>query len=199
MKTYDRAYFDRWYRAPRSRVATARDIARKAALVISVGEYYLGRGVRSVLDVGCGEGNWQPAIARRCPAAHYIGVDPSVYAVRRFGRRRNLRLGRLDQLDQLGLRRRFDVIVCSGMLNYLTLDELSHGLGLLRARLAGVAFLELYAIGDEVEGDVRGWRRLPAERYLAVMRAHGLIACGSHCYVSDDLGENVSALERGAR
>ena len=38
MKTYDREYFDRWYRDPRVRVATDESVARKVHLVVSVAE-----------------------------------------------------------------------------------------------------------------------------------------------------------------
>ncbi|GAC1690571.1 MAG: class I SAM-dependent methyltransferase [Gemmatimonadaceae bacterium] len=199
MKTYGRSYFDRWYRAPRSRVATPADIARKAALAVSTAEYYLGRRIRNVLDVGCGEGNWQPVLARLRPAARYLGIDPSAYAVQRFGRRRNIRLGRFHELDTLGLRASYDLIVCSGMLNYLPLDELSAGLRIVRALLGGAAFLELYTRRDGVEGDMRGWRRETASVYLRLMREQGLIACGSHCYVTEEMGENVAEMERGHR
>ncbi|MFZ0436286.1 MAG: hypothetical protein WAL87_10010 [Chthoniobacterales bacterium] len=38
---YDRAYFDRWYRDPETRVKSGASIRRKAALALSVAEYYL--------------------------------------------------------------------------------------------------------------------------------------------------------------
>ncbi len=59
LKSYDRAYFDRWYRDPGRRVATAASLSRKIHLVVSIAEALLERRVRSVLDVGCGEGTWR--------------------------------------------------------------------------------------------------------------------------------------------
>ena len=89
-KTYDRAYFDRWYRNPETRVKSSAGIKRKAALALSVAEYYLERPVKNVLDVGCGEGNWLPALQALRPAIHYTGIDASPYVVERFGKKRNI-------------------------------------------------------------------------------------------------------------
>ena len=48
---YDRAYFDRWYRAPRTRVFTRAEIARRVRFTIDAAELVNGRPVRSMLDV----------------------------------------------------------------------------------------------------------------------------------------------------
>jgi hypothetical protein len=53
-KTYDQQYFDKWYRDPRHAVASRAELKRKVAMVVAQAEYYLGRPLRSALDVGCG-------------------------------------------------------------------------------------------------------------------------------------------------
>src|SRR5690242_5946242 len=80
-KRYDRAYFDRWYRASRTRIDTPQSLARKVRLAVSVAEYFLGRHIESVLDIGCGEGRWYSPLRRMRPRARYTGVDSSEYAV----------------------------------------------------------------------------------------------------------------------
>ena len=102
-RAYDRAYFDKWYRAPSSRVRSPAELARLVRFVVATAEYVLARPVRSVLDVGAGEGNWLPLLRAHRRTIHYQGVDPSEYAVRRFGRRRNILLGDLASLDELPL------------------------------------------------------------------------------------------------
>ena len=87
-------------------------------------EWVLGRPIRSVLDVGCGEGNWRAPLRRLRPTVHYEGVDPSTYAVARYGRRRQLHLGGITSLQELPLRASYDLVVCCGMLNYLDEDTL---------------------------------------------------------------------------
>jgi SAM-dependent methyltransferase len=196
MKDYDRAYFDRWYRAPRTRVHTAADVRRKVRMVVGVAEYMLGRPLRFVLDVGCGEGAWQPILKRLRPAARYVGVDPSAYAVRRFGRRRNIRLGSLERLDEAGLAGPFDLVVCCDVLHYVPADALARGLRHVRDLLGGVAYLEMYTSDDDIEGDVRGWRGRRPEFYRRLARRAALTPCGLHCYLSAELARTAAALER---
>ena len=198
-KKYDRAYFDRWYRDPRLRVVTPAVIARKAHMVVGVAEYFLGRTVRSVLDVGCGEGDWYRALKRMRPAIRYVGIDPSPYVVERFGRRRNIRLGGFGDVAEHTGARMFDVIICSDVLQYVTPPDLKRGVGHIAERLAGVAFLEAHTTADALEGDMRGWHRRTPGYYRRLFGSAGLIACGPHCYIGESLEDSVSALEQLAR
>jgi tRNA G46 methylase TrmB len=84
-KQYDKAYFDRWYRARNTRVSSHTEIRRKVALAVTMAEYFLRRPVRTVLDIGCGEGAWLPHLRALRPKVVYSGLDSSDYAVRRFG------------------------------------------------------------------------------------------------------------------
>lgn len=194
---YDERYFDTWYRDPRRRVSTAASTTRKAALCVSMAEYYLGRKVRTVLDVGCGEGQWQPILAKLRPGIRYQGFDGSEYAIRRYGRRRNIALGTFGELDTLPLARAYDLVICSDMLYYVSRDDLDRGLAALAPRLAGVAFLEAYTNADEVEGDTRTWESRDAAFYRRLFRRHGLVSCGSHCYAGPASADAVMELERG--
>src|SRR3546814_486714 len=81
-ESYDRAYFEKWYRNPRHRVKSPVELSRQAAFVVHTAEWVLGRRIRTVLDVGCGEGNWRPVLRRLRPRVHYTGIDPSDYEVK---------------------------------------------------------------------------------------------------------------------
>src|SRR3954454_12633035 len=107
-KAYDRAYFDKWYRNPRHAVSSRQQLERKVGLAVAVAEYYLGRTIRNVLDVGCGEGVWLAPLRRLRPRAEYLGLDSSEYAIARYGRARNLRLATFGQLAELRFDHRFD-------------------------------------------------------------------------------------------
>ncbi len=194
---YDRSYFDKWYRDPAHRVSTAASTRRKAAMVLAVAEYYLERPARTVLDVGCGEGQWHPALRRLRPAIKYTGIDPSAYAVERYGRRRNLRLGGFAGLERCGLAPAYDVIICSDLLYYVPRAELRSGLKELISRLEGVAFLEAYASDAAMKGDFRTIERRSDADYRTLFRSLGLISCGPHCYAGPMLAGQVTALERG--
>lgn len=196
MKTYDKSYFDRWYRNARTRVVERVDVERKALFAVGAAEYLLGRRVESVLDVGCGEGAWQPVLARFRPRAAYLGVDPSEYAIRRFGRRRNLRLGSFAALDEAGLEGPYDLVICVGVVNYLTPRELAAGLQTIAAATSGMAFVEAFATGDEIEGDTVEWRWRKAAWWREQFRQAGLTPVGMHCYVPPAIRENTVALER---
>src|ERR1043165_7572666 len=100
-RTFDRGFFDKWYRNPRHRLRSPSELARQAALAVGVAEYVLQRRVARVLDIGAGEGEWRAALRAIRPRVTYLGLEPSPYAVRRFGRRRNLRDGRFDTLSAL--------------------------------------------------------------------------------------------------
>ncbi|MBD3828644.1 class I SAM-dependent methyltransferase, partial [Stenotrophomonas sp.] len=83
-KIYDQAYFQRWYQ-PDQTGGPAR-LARKVALAVASAEYYLERPIRSVLDIGCGEGAWRAPLLKLRPRVQYLGFDSSEYAVHRYGR-----------------------------------------------------------------------------------------------------------------
>ncbi len=193
---YDRAYFDRWYRNPKTRVKSGSAIGRKAALALSMAEYYLERPARTVLDVGCGEGNWLSALRALRPKIRYTGVDPSRYAVERFGKKRNIQLGSFAALEEIGLSEEYDLIVCSDTLFYLPLSELEQGIASLAHRAAGVAFLELYTNEDSLVGDFPKEGLQSASFYMKMLARHGFLSVGSHCYLGPDMAERAMQMEK---
>ena len=194
-KSYDEAYFTKWYRDPRTRVHTPDSVRRKVRMVVSVTEYFLGRKLRSVLDVGAGEGVWGREIRRLRPGVRYLGVDPSPYVVARFGRRRNIKLGSFEELSTLALGRRHDLIVCADMLQYVPDTALRRGVRHLASLLGGVAFLEAYTSGDDMEGDLDGWHQRSKTKYRRIFADAGLVACGIHCYLTPRAAERAVQLE----
>lgn len=196
-KRYDREYFDRFYRKPRTRVHSREAVLRKVRLAVSAAEFLLGREIRSVLDVGAGEGAWQPILARMRPGIRYVGVEPSEYAVERYGRRRGLRLGRFDGLDDARVGKDFDLVVCADVMNYLTTNELNRGLSQIAARLRGLAYLEIYTSSDELVGDLKNIDLRTPAHYLRALRAAGLVRCGMHCYAGEKLADRLVAMEGG--
>ena len=192
-KRYDRAYFERWYRARAT--AGHADLARKVALAVAVAEFYLQRPIRNVLDVGCGEGSWRAPLLKLRPRLEYQGVDASEYAVERYGRTRNLALATFGQLGQLRFGQAADLLVCSDVIHYVPTPELRRGLAGLPELCDGVAFLELYTAGDRIAGDFEGFIPRPAARYRRWFREAGFVSCGSQCYLSPNLHANAVALE----
>ncbi len=193
MSHYQKADFDKWYRDPRYRVSAQAKIARKARLAVAVAAYYLGRPPRNALDIGCGEGQWQPVLASL--GLSYLGIEPSRYAVEKFGQRRNIVAGSFGDLPPLGPA--YDLIICSDSLYFVPDDELLAGLEQLVPRLRGVAFLEAYASDAPLDGDTSRMIPRTAAFYRKVFRHAGLRSVGSHCYVGPALYDQVTELERG--
>lgn len=174
------------------------DLERTVRFAVAVTEHLLGRPLRSVLDVGCGEGRWQPVLQRLRPGSRYAGVDASAYVVRRFGRRRNIRQGTFGRLDEAGLEGPFDLVVCADVLHYVPTPELKRGLRVVAELLDGVAYLETYAREDAIAGDLAGFQRRSARRYRALFAEAGLVDCGLHCWAAAELGATLTTLERAA-
>jgi 2-polyprenyl-3-methyl-5-hydroxy-6-metoxy-1,4-benzoquinol methylase len=194
-KSYDKAYFEKWYRDPRTRVHTPDSVRRKVRMVVGVAEYFLGRKLRSVLDIGAGEGAWRREIRRMRPDVRYLGVDPSEWVVARHGRRRNIRLGSFEELHSLRLGRGHDLIVCADMLQYVPDAALNRGVRHLASLLKGMAYLEAYTSGDDMEGDLEGWHPRTKAQYRTVFAGAGLIACGLHCYLNRETAMKAVELE----
>jgi SAM-dependent methyltransferase len=194
-KHYDSAYFHRWYRDPRTRVTSERALERKVHLAVSAAEYMLGRRVRTVLDIGCGEARWCVALRRMRPGIGYLGVESSEYAVRTFGASRNVRQGSFGTLRSLKLHGPFDLIVCADVLQYVPTPDLGRGLREIRRLLGGIAYIEAYAREDDMEGDMDGWIFRSAAAYRRAFRDAGLTHCGLYCFIDAKKIDAVNALE----
>lgn len=199
MKHYDRDYFQRWYRQ-RSQPRQARErLERKVALAVAMAEYHLDRPLRNVLDIGCGEGAWRKPLRRLRPEVDYLGFDSSEYVVARHGRTRNIRFAHFGDFEVLRPGEPVDLLVCSDVVHYLDARELRRGLSGFGELCRGVAFIDLFCRGDGFSGDTEGFHARPAGWYRKVFSEYGLVACGSHAYLSPALEGVTAALERCPR
>jgi SAM-dependent methyltransferase len=194
-KSYDEAYFNKWYRDPRTRVHSPEAVRRKVRMVLGTAEYFLGRKVRTVLDIGAGEARWRAELRRMRPGIRYLGLDPSQYVVARYGQRRNIRLGSFEQLPSLSLGHGYDLVVCADVLQYVSDAALKRGVRHIAGLINGVAFLEAYTTGDEMEGDLEGWHPRSKSQYRRIFMDAGLVPCGMHCYLTHELAVNAVELE----
>lgn len=197
-KQYDRAYFDRWYRRSKVGVGAREFVARKVRLAVSAAEFVLARRIRTVLDVGCGEGAWRPYLRRLRPRVEYAGFDSSEYAVARFGRRRNIRRASLGEMAFVGLREPFDLVVCADVLHYVRSAEARAGLAALAPLVGGVAFIEAFTSADEIDGDHAELQDRTPAVYRKFFDEAGLVPLGLHLYVTRKTAKTLVALERGA-
>ena len=172
-KRYDRAYFEHWY--DQREIGGAARLVRKLALAVATAEYHLERPIRSVLDIGAGECAWRAPLLKLRPKLDYLGFDSSEYAVRRFGRSRNLHYARFGDFEYLRPCAPADLLVCSDVLHYLDTRELNRGLPGLADLCGGVAFIEMFAKEDAAIGDEDGFHARPARFYRQKLADAGFV------------------------
>lgn len=194
-KTYDRAYFDKWYRNRSTRVHQPGEVRRKAALAIAQTEYFLRRPIRNVLDVGCGEAPWRAYLRELRPRVVYQGVDRSEYVVERYGKERNIRLAAFGELASLRLPQ-FDLVICADVLHYVPDGEIRAGLAEIARVCEGVAFLEVLTAEDEVIGDLDGLLHRPAAFYRKALSKLGMRQVGPYTWLGEGLSDAIAELEK---
>jgi SAM-dependent methyltransferase len=193
-KQYDRDYFQRWYHDRSTRVNSHAEVRRKVALAIATTEYFIRRQVRTVLDIGCGEGAWLAHLQAFRPRVQYTGFDSSEYAVSHFGKERNLHLATFGELPSLGLGT-FDLVVCSDVLHYVPDKEIRDGVETIAGACDGIAFVEVLTKEDDVIGDLDAFIRRPAAWYRTAFRKAGLEQVGPYCWRSPALRDALAELE----
>lgn len=133
--------------------------------------------VRSVLDVGCGDGFWMPDLPG------YVGCDRSAVAIRLA--RRNHR----DRTYVVGLpMQRFDLVICRDALQHLPLEDGVNLIGAIRANGPRLLLASTYLPGWNVDvalGDFYS-PDLTAEPFH-LPEPDRLIFDGYHYHESDEL------------
>ena len=109
IQRFDAAYYQRFY--GRRPVHTRRQIGHLVDGVMSLAAWW-HVPVRSVLEVGAGKGYWRDRLSETHPRVRYHGIDASEYACRHFGHEH-------ADLASWRPRRRYDLVVCQSVLQYL--------------------------------------------------------------------------------
>ncbi len=190
---FDEAYFRRFYGDDSAaRVHGADEVALLARAIISLAGYW-GWPLHSALDVGAGPGLWREALAREAPQLDYLGVDVSPTACARYGHQRR-------DIASWRTRRRFDLVVCQGVLQYLDDEPAASALDNLAAMTKGLLFLEaltrkdLDEVADRQRTDADVFLRTGAW-YRARLRPH-FLQIGAGLFCKRDSGLLFFELER---
>ncbi len=141
---FDEAYYQRYYFDKKTSVVDPEHVERLGAFVCSYLKY-LRVPVKRVLDVGCGIGLWQGAVARHFPDASYHGVEYSEYLCRRFGWARG-------SVVDYPCDQPFDLVICQGVLPYLSAADLQLALRNLGKLSRGALYVEAVAREDYEHG-----------------------------------------------
>ena len=73
---FDEAYYERFYKNPKTRVLSADEHAHLAKFVFEFAKYN-GIEIKSVLDVGAGVGLWKRWIEKHAKGSTYLGTEVS--------------------------------------------------------------------------------------------------------------------------
>jgi len=137
---FDRAYFDRFYERQDTRVHGRREIARLARGTVAM-IAWLGGRIDSVLDVGAGAGLWRDWFKRHRPEVKYTSTDVSAYACERYGHE-------LRDVSTWRSKDRHDLVVCQGVLPYLTDEAAASAIDNIGAMARGFLYLEAITARD---------------------------------------------------
>ena len=140
---FDEAYYQRYYFDKKTSVIDPEHAERLGAFVCSY-LHYLRVPVRRVLDMGCGIGLWRAAVARHFPDASYHGVEFSEYLCGRFGWER----GSVVDYQAHDPGEPFDLVICQGVLPYLSPPDLQRALHNLGRLSRGALYVEAVARED---------------------------------------------------
>lgn len=188
---FDRAYYDRFYRDPRTRVASRRGFLRLGRFVAAY-LAHLEIEVDTVLDLGCGVGHWREVAEKVFPRADYTGVEISEYLCAELGWEQ----GSVVDWDGDGA----DLVVCHGVLQYLNARDCRRAIANLARLTEGALYLEVLTREDwdqnvdqsVTDGNVflreAAWyRRELGKRFMA---------CGGGLFLPRDTGAVLFELER---
>jgi SAM-dependent methyltransferase len=130
VNNFSAAYFRKFYLNPATRVVTAAEMRRRAALIASALRQ-CQIPVRRILDAGCGIGLLQKPFKEFMPGARYVGLEASEYLCSRFG-------WTFGSIVDFAARNPYDLVVCYDVLQYLDDAEASRAIVNLK-RLSGAA------------------------------------------------------------
>ena len=129
---FDAAYYERFYLDPRTRVADSADIEIQGRFLCSYLDH-LKINVRWILDLGCGLGRLRDPLLARFPRARYTGVEISEHLCSELGWVH-------DSVVTFRARRRFDLVICQDVLQYLDDAEAEKALENLARHCRGALY-----------------------------------------------------------
>jgi predicted TPR repeat methyltransferase len=197
---FDEAYYQRFYFNKKTSVVDPAHVDSLGAFVCSYLKY-LRVPVRRVLDVGCGIGLWRDVIRQHFPDAVFHGVEVSTYLCTRFGWEQG---SVVDYQAHAPLGHApFDLVICQGVLPYLSAQEVDLATRNLGRLCSGALYVEAITREDweqdmveESLTDPRLFRH-PAQLYRRGLAA-GFKELGGGVWLSRRAQLPVFALEQAS-
>lgn len=135
---FDSEYYGRFYGD--DPVHTRAKVGHLAAAVHSLAQWW-DIPVRSVLDIGAGPGYWRDWYATNHPGVTYVSTDVSEHACEKYGHQ-------LRDITRWRPPRRFDLVVCHGVLHYLDAKGAEAAIENIAAASCGLLYVEAPTSSD---------------------------------------------------
>lgn len=138
--SFDEAYYRRFYKEPSTRVYDQKRHAKLVAGTVSFIEWF-GTELVDVLDVGAGLGWWGQWLKRHRPTARVVSTELEPSICRTYGHQQ-------ADITTFCLDKKFDLVVCQGVLPYLDNAGAAAGIENLAAMCGGFLYLEAITLDD---------------------------------------------------
>jgi len=188
---FDKAYYDRFYRNPRTRAITPAAAKRQAAFIAHFLRY-LEVPVKRIMDIGCGLGDVLNALGDEYPRAKTQGVEFSSYLCEEYGWHE----GSVVDYEST---KPFDVVVCNDVIAYLDDKQCARALKNLAGLTKSAAFLgilteEDWALCDQDRTDPH--QHLRPTAWYEKRLAKYFVGVGGGLYLKKPLEYPVWTLDR---
>jgi SAM-dependent methyltransferase len=140
MGRFDRDYYRRFYLEPSTAVTSRAEMRARGRMIAAYAEL-IGCPVRSILDVGCGLGFLRAPLTRALPRATYTGLEVSDYLCERYDWVK-------ASISSYAPRRKFDLVVCYDVFQYLGTRDATRGLANLGRLCRGVLYFTALTARD---------------------------------------------------
>lgn len=182
---FDEQYYERFYESATTQVYGADEIAHLCRAITEMITWY-GGTLRSVLDIGAGTGLWRDWFKKHKPDVRYLSTEVSPYACHKYDHE-------LHDIAHWRGRERFDLVVCQGVLPYLSDDDAAAAMENMASMCRGFLYLEaitkkdLVDVVDRSRTDITV-RPRSGQWYRSRLEKHFLpLGCGLHYAKSGSL------------
>ena len=189
---FDKAYYTRFYGDDPSSRVISEDQRNKLGCFLAAYLDHLDLEVHSVLDAGCGTGDWQPVVAEVFDEPSYTGLEVSAYACERHGWIQG-------SVADWQTSDTFDLVICQGVLQYLNSKDAAKALTNLSRWANHAIYLEALTEADWTENCDRdvtdGNVFLRAGSWYRDRLRRNFFDCGGGLFVKKDTGIALFELE----
>jgi predicted TPR repeat methyltransferase len=139
-RRFDEAYYHRFYEDPKTRVTSAEEHDALAQFVFAFARYNKVE-IKSVLDIGAGTGLWKRWVEKNAKGVAYTGTEVSQAMIKKHGYVHR-------DIARWRDRKRHDLIVCQGVLQYLPDPDVAPAVANIAAMSRGLVYIEITTRAD---------------------------------------------------